>query len=200
VPNFKLASVSSLEALKPLTLQRAGRQAGVILQERSDVSLLSVLARKNAGNQFGERVRQEFDLELPEIARCETNGAVSFIWAGPKQWLVMADGAEGVVLRQRLRSALAEVASIVDQSDARSVVRISGPHAREALAKGLHIDLHPDVFRPGDTAITVISYINVHFWQLDEAPIYEFAIDRSFAVAFCEWLADSAAEYGFALS
>lgn len=86
----------------------------------------------------------------------------------------------------------------VDQSDGRVVLRISGPRARDALEKGLHIDLHPRVFGPGDTALTAISYIGVHFWQLDALPTYEFTMFRSFAIAFCEWLAEAAAEFGFA--
>jgi sarcosine oxidase gamma subunit len=40
----------------------------------------------------------------------------------------------------------------------------------------------------------------VHFWQTDAKPTYEFAMFRSFTMAFCEWLLDSSAEFGVALS
>jgi sarcosine oxidase subunit gamma len=73
---------------------------------------------------------------------------------------------------------------------------VSGPRARDALAKGVHIDLHPRVFTPGDAAITAVAYINVHFWQIDEMPTYDLAMFRSFAVAFSEWLTVAAAEFG----
>jgi methylglutamate dehydrogenase subunit D len=52
------------------------------------------------------------------------------------------------------------------------------------------------VFGPGDTALTLAGHINVHFWQLDLTPTYEFAVLRSFAASFCEWLFAAAAKYG----
>ena len=79
-------------------------------------------------------------------------------------------------------------------------MRISGPRARDALAKGVHIDLHPSAFLPGDAAVTAVAYIGVHFWQVDAAPTYEFAMFRSFAVSFGEWLVDAAAEFGVAFA
>jgi len=36
----------------------------------------------------------------------------------------------------------------------------------------------------------------VHLWQSDTAPTYDFAVFRSFAASFCEWLLDAAAEFG----
>jgi sarcosine oxidase subunit gamma len=172
----------------------------VILQERPAVSLFSVIARKGTHGQAADLVRQEFGVDLPRTPTCTKREAIAFIWAGANQWLAMAESSESRALEQRLRSSLAGTASIMDQSDGRTVVRISGPRARDTLAKGVLIDLHPSAFRPGDTAISVVAYINVHFWQVDETPTYEFAIFRSFAVAFWEWLADSAAEYGVAVT
>ena len=96
----------------------------------------------------------------------------------------------------RSRSGWSNVASVVDQSDGRTVIRISGPRARDALAKGVLIDLHSRAFHPGDTALTVVSYFNVHFWQLSELPEYEFTMFRSFATAFSHWLMEAASEYG----
>ena len=69
----------------------------------------------------------------------------------------------------------------MDQSDGRTIVRISGASARDALAKGAFVDLHQSAFRPGDAAITTIGHIGVHFWQIDEVPTYECAMFRSFA-------------------
>jgi sarcosine oxidase subunit gamma len=60
----------------------------------------------------------------------------------------------------------------------------------------LQVDLHPSVFRAGDAAITAVAHVGVHFWQLDDVPTYEFTMFRSFAIAFCEWLAEASAEFG----
>ena len=72
----------------------------------------------------------------------------------------------------------------MNQSDGRCIFRIGGPSAREVLAQGLPIDIDPRVFGPGDTALTLAGHINVHFWQVDLSPVYEFAVPRSFAASF----------------
>ena len=65
------------------------------------------------------------------------------------------------------------------------------------MAKGVHIDLHGQVFKAGDVAMTAIAHINIHLWQVDEQPTYDLAVFRSFAVAFWEWLTAAATEFGF---
>lgn len=55
-------------------------------------------------------------------------------------------------LGQRLRG----LASIFDQSGGRTVLRLSGPRARDVLAKGLPIDLHSRAFGPGSAATRTI--------------------------------------------
>jgi hypothetical protein len=48
------------------------------------------------------------------------------------------------------------------------------PVTKSASAPRLLIDLHPNGFQPGDVAITTIAYLDVHLWQLDDAPSNEF--------------------------
>jgi heterotetrameric sarcosine oxidase gamma subunit len=61
--------------------------------------------------------------------------------AGPDKWLVLAPAAEAPRLMTELRKALAETASLLDQSDGRVLIELSGSEAREALAQGTGIDL-----------------------------------------------------------
>jgi len=93
-------------------------------------------------------------------------------------------------------ASFAGLASIVDQSHGRTVLRLTGPRIRDALAKGVPIDLHPRAFKAGDSAATLVSQIAVHFWQVDDRPTYEFAVARSLAASFWHWLEASAAQYG----
>lgn len=189
---FELTAVSALKSDRP-ALDGA---PCLILEERPDVVLCDVLARKNSGSALAAHVRAEFGLELPITPKYVSRDGVAFVWAGPGQWLALASGPARGAFQERLRASLKDAASIVDQSDGRTIVRISGARARDVLAKGVLIDLHPRTFQPGHTALTIISYINVHFWQLDAAPQYEVLVFRSFAAAFCDWLKEAAAEYG----
>ena len=106
------------------------------------------------------------------------------------------DGLPPGELEARLAAVFAGLASVTEQSDGRTVLRISGPKARDTLAKGLPIDLHPRVFRSGDTGLTVAALIGVQIWQIDETPTYEIAVFRGFARSFWHFLTEAAAEYG----
>ena len=117
----------------------------------------------------------------------------ALVWAGPHQWLCMSEKPD---LVPRLAAGLAGLAAVSDQSDARTVLRVSGPRSRDVLAKGCPIDLHPRAFAPGDAALTVIAHIGVHIWQFDAAPTYDVAVFRSMAASFWSWFEVAAAEFG----
>ena len=86
---------------------------------------------------------------------------------------------------------------LTDVSHGCAALRISGPHARNLLAKGCSIDLHPRVFKPGSAATTRIAQIGCLLWQVDETPTYDLAVNSSIARSLWTWLANSAAEYGY---
>jgi methylglutamate dehydrogenase subunit D len=174
----------------------ADGEAGVTLTLRTDLALAAVTARKDRHDALARRVDDTFGLALPRTPRRTTAGPIAFAWAGPGHWLASGEGIQGEVFETQLRRELADVASVTDQSDGRIVVRVSGPRARDALSKGVLVDLHPRAFQPGDTAVTSVAHIAVHFWQADPAPTYEFAAFRSSGTAFWEWLIASTAEFG----
>jgi heterotetrameric sarcosine oxidase gamma subunit len=164
-----------------------------LVQERA---LAAVMARKDRNADLVAAVRRGFGVDLPIVPSIAAAGAISFVWAGPGRWLAIAQAMRPDVFEKQLREHLGEVASVADQSDARILVRLSGARARDVLAKGVLIDMHPRAFRPGDVALTSIGHIRAHFWQTDAAPTYEIAIMRSFAADFWHWLMESGAAYG----
>ena len=172
---------------------------GVLLSERAGLALAAVMVRKGAREALTRRVRTVFGLDLPPTSRRAALGSLAFVWVGPGHWLAVTEGGDGNSFEKLLRHDLSNLASITDQSDGRAVVRIAGIRARDALAKGVPVDLNPRVFTAGDAAVTTVGHIGVHLWQLDGAPTYEFAVFRSYAAAFWRWLIDSAAEFGVAV-
>jgi heterotetrameric sarcosine oxidase gamma subunit len=170
--------------------------AGVILARRGDCALATVSVRKNQLDALAARVREVLGLQLVHLPKCVIAGPIAFVWAGPGQWLAMGQGKEGAAFELRLRAAFGNLASVTDQSGGRTIIRVAGGRVREALAKGVPIDLHPNAFRPGDAAVTTVANIAAQVWQVDDIPTYEFIIFRSFAVAFWTWLTAAAAEFG----
>lgn len=201
--DFPLYARSGLEhLLQPGTRGEHAGEPGVAVTLRNDLALAYVLVRNGQTGDLQTRVRDRFGLRLPAVAQHADDGNVassdslSFVWAGPGRWLAKTSAQNGATLEATLRHELSGVASVIGQTDGRCVFRISGPSLREVLAKGLPIDLHPRTFGPGDTALTLLGHISVHFWQIDRVPTYEFAVPRSFAASFCEWLFAAAASHG----
>jgi sarcosine oxidase subunit gamma len=157
------------------------------------------MARNGQHDVVAQKVRQAFGLTLPVSPMCVTDGSLAFVWAGPGHWVAVADNDDASMFEARLRAHLPNCASICGQSDGRSIIRISGPRARDALAKLVPIDLHPREFGPGYAAATVAGHIGIHFWQIDVVPSYEIAVSRSLAAAMWQGLVDASAEFGIAL-
>ena len=196
------AARSSLDGLvSPGRHGRAGGPPGLVLAELGQVALASVIARKGKAAQANEACRRSFGVELPRVPRRVEGRDIELLWTGPGQWMALLrrDLPPGE-LEARLAAFFAGLASVAEQSDGRSIIRVAGPKARDALAKGLPIDLHPRAFRPGDTALTVAALIGVQIWQVDDVPTYEIAVFRGFARSFWHFLTESAAEFGYEIA
>ena len=178
---------------------RFGRQdgvAGVTLSERVGSGLATVMAWRGRGPALRAAARASYGVDLPDSSRCVHGPALAFIGTGPGQWLAVSETLAHGALAGDLGKTLGGNASISDQSDGRAVIRIAGPRARDVLAKGLPIDLHPSAFAPGSAATSVVALMGVTLWQTDDAPTYDIAVFRSLAGSFWTFLVDSAAEFG----
>jgi len=175
--------------------------AGITVADRDGIGLATVLARKGRTTALATRLNERFGLALPEGPTRAAAGAIAFAGIGPGAWLATSE-ADGNGFAAALRQAIGEFAAVVDQSDGYAVLRLDGPRLRAVLAKGVPLDLHERVFRPGDVATTLVSHMGATLWRLPDAsdgsPSFEIAIHRSMARSFWHWLSESAAEFGLA--
>jgi sarcosine oxidase subunit gamma len=170
---------------------------GVTISERVDLGLATVAVRKGTAEALAAAVRAAYATGLPSDSTVATGPTVAFIGMAPGQWFAVSERLANGALAEDLTAKLAGLASITDQSDGRAVVRIAGPRARDVLAKGLPIDLHPGVFRTGSAATSTIGHMGIQIWQVDDAPTYDIAVFRGFAESFLRWITSSAAEFGY---
>lgn len=174
-----------------------GRAAtGLVIEERTDIALASVIARRGKFDALAAAVDTAYGVTLPKGPRRTANGLFAFAGTGPDQWIASAEGAEASGFAAKLRARVGLFAAVSDQSDARLVLRLSGPRVRDVLAKGVPLDLHPKVFKPGDVATTLVAYIGVQLDRLDDAT-FQLTAPRSTAGSFWSWLSASAAEFGY---
>jgi sarcosine oxidase subunit gamma len=167
------------------------------LSERAGLALFVISAGAGKASEVTTKMASVTGLDLPlGSGRISKNG-FALIGTAPGQWLAVADSKEARALRAMLGVALKGLATVVDLSDGKAVLRISGPRARDTLAKGCSLDLHARVFKPGNAATTPLALIDCVIWQVDETPTYDLAVPTSYAESFWSWLTASAAEYGY---
>lgn len=121
----------------------------------------------------------------------------SVIWFGPQESLVTSTVRAGEELEAALRDVVAEHGgAAVDVSAQRTTLRITGARARDVLAKGCSLDLHPRAFGPGSSAQTMLGHAAVVLIPLaDDGTDFRILVRASFASYLADWLLDATLEY-----
>lgn len=194
--SFAQAERSAVHGLAlPGHYGRAG-VAGLTIEERTDLAFASIVSKRGKRFALINAVNTAFGVALPDGPRRATRGAVTFAGTGPDQWIASAEGSEAAGFAAKVRARIGPFAAVSDQSDSRLVLLLTGPRVRDVLAKGVPVDLHPQAFKPGDVACTLVSYIATQIDMLDEAT-WQLTAPRSMAGSFWSWLTASAAEFGY---
>jgi sarcosine oxidase, subunit gamma len=178
----------------------AARHRGILLAERR-IGKLEL--RGDPGDRtFMAAVGRTLDVLLPnEPNTTAARGDLVALWLGLDAWLLTCPLGEVAALADGLRTSLLDVhAAIIDVSDGRVALRLAGPNARDVLAKGCPLDLHPRVFAPGSCAQSLLAKASVLLHLLDDdpgrGPTFDLYVARSFAHYLFAWLEDAGREYG----
>ena len=155
---------------------------GVAFRVRHPLSILTVIARKGKSRDVAD-------------ALAALKGATAQ-WAGPDQYFVLAEGRGEGALYREVKAMLDGLASVSEQSHGRVVIRVAGAKARSVLTKGTPVDLHPDVFPVGTSAMTQMAHVGVHLTRVSE-DAYDLSVFRGFAESFWEWITEQAEEFGY---
>jgi sarcosine oxidase subunit gamma len=178
--------------------------AGVTLAEKT--LPVAVNLRGKAGDPaFAEAVRGALGLEPPTAPNTvAASDATALLWLGPDEWLAVrhdaAPGAEAQ-LAAKLRAALnGQHAAVTEVGESLCCIAVAGPRARDLIAKGCPLDLHPRVFGGvSHCAQSHLAKAAVTLHQVNDTPAYDLYVRRSFADYLWRWLEDAAREYGVAV-
>jgi len=147
----------------------------------------------------GAAAAEVLGIALPTTPSTLVEGSdITGIWFGPQESLVTSTAGTGAALETQLREVIAEHGgAAVDVSAQRTTVRLRGAHARDVLAKGCALDLHPAVFGPGAAAQTMLGQAAVVLIPMDAGGTdYRILVRSSFAGYLADWLIDAAEEFG----
>ena len=186
---------------RPAIATAQGAPRGVRLCERAEVGKIDLRGDPH-DRAFMAAVGRVLDLVLPtEPCTSASKGQVSALWCGPDAWLLTCPYGDVALFMTSLREALGDVhAALTEVSDGRVVLRVSGPNAREVLAQGCPLDLHPRAFAPGSVAGSVLAKTEVLLHLVGEeevgGPVFDLYVGRSFVHYLWAWLTEAGLEYG----
>jgi heterotetrameric sarcosine oxidase gamma subunit len=172
---------------------------GIMIAERRPLAMVQVAGRSDESAALRAGIEAALGV-APDTAanRTAARGTTAILWVGPRRWLVVASERDGSDLEARLRAGLAGTqAAITDLGNGRMVLRITGPRARDLLAKGSSIDFHGRAFPAGSCAQGLLGHVGALIHAVDAAPTFDLYVARSYAQTAWEWLTESAAEYGY---
>jgi len=145
--------------------------------------------------EFQERLRACSGALLPvELYRGVTQGDSHLVRVTLHQYWWIAAGSDSMVRLARELPTLAGTVTML--SAARVRIRITGPAARDVLAKGIALDLHPRAFQVGRSAQTGLHHTGVFLERTGEDS-YEIYLPRTYAESIWEWLIDAALPFGY---
>ena len=173
----------------------AKADAGVTIQIQPGLGHINLRGEPEAAG-FAGSATHALGQALPLIPNTMTLGKHRIYWLGPTEWLILTSVAGTPELVARLRKALQrQHACVTELSGGQLAMRISGPRVRGVLAKGCTLDFHPLEFEVGACAQSGLAKANILIGLIDEKPVFEIVVRRSFAEYLVLWLEHAAAEY-----
>lgn len=152
-----------------------------------------ILLRGRPSPRWREAAAAVLGVAPPEQPLTAARGpSADILWLGPDEWLVLPDTGEDIALAAAGLAAAAVGDGLPD-------LELSGPYAREVLAGGTALDLHPRAFTAGRVARTRLARIGVVLHQTADhpvsGPVYRLHVERPWAGYLWSWLADAALDY-----
>jgi sarcosine oxidase subunit gamma len=174
--------------------------AGITVGEVAHRAIINIRGDAHSPG-FAAAVKTATGADLPVVANTVImTDDVRILWLGPDEWWVAAPDAKRTELIERLRRSFAgQHTAVTDVSESRTIITMTGPAARDVLARGISLDLHPRAFGPGQCAQTGMSKAIVLLHQVDSLPSYEVYILKSFADYLWRWIGLVAEDFGMAV-
>lgn len=166
------------------------------IEERPFLGFVN-LRGKSEHSGFAAGVLKVLGCEPPTQANTvRESGDYRIFWLGPDEWLVITPTGQAGKVQTELEAALAGVfSSVVDNSSGLTLLRITGEHAGDLLARDCPLDLHPRAFKPGQCAQTRLARAGMTITALADGVGFDIIIRRSFADYIGLWLKDGLVEF-----
>jgi methylglutamate dehydrogenase subunit D len=158
--------------------------------------IASVIAAAGQTGAVAAALKKELGLELPAMGQSSSARGASLLGVQPGHWLAIKAAGGNANLAARLDKIIGSAGLVTSQSHGRSLIRLSGPRARDVLAKGTPVDLSDSACKPGMVAATQIGHVGVVV-ACTGADSFDLLVHRSFVEGFWLGLCELALEWGY---
>ena len=171
-----------------------GREStGADLELRPNYGYLNLRGDPDSG-RFMQAAQEALGQPLPAEAGAFTSGQHTIYRLGPDEWLLATPlGGEKEAAGLLEKNLARQCYSLVDVTGGQLMMRLRGPRAREVLARGCTLDLHPRAFKTGRCAQSTLAKTSMLIALADDAPTFDIIVRRSFAEYAARWLRHSGA-------
>jgi sarcosine oxidase subunit gamma len=140
-----------------------------------------------------KRLATALGADLPAEPNATSGERPRMLWMGPGEWCLLGGpaGLDAAVAK----ACGKELHHLSDVTDGRAIFAIEGPAATDLLSKGCSLDFHPQVFRPGTCAQSLLAQTRVLIERPAAAELFNVIIDRSVLAHVQGWLDFAAAEF-----
>ncbi|MEV5551559.1 sarcosine oxidase subunit gamma family protein [Streptomyces sp. NPDC052309] len=179
-------------------LAAVSRDTGGALHLAEVPFLAQIGVRLDPKGAAADAVGLVLGLQLPvEPDTVVRAGNLTALWLGPDEWLVLGPPGSRQDLESRIREAAGDAfVSVTDVSAQRTTLLVGGPRARDLLAHGCALDLHPRAFSAGRCAQTTLARAQVVLVAPEEPGAgFQVLVRSSFAGYLTDWLLDAATEW-----
>lgn len=169
---------------------------GASLQEEPYITQIGI--RGNPSNRtFTAGVKKVLDVALPtKSGLVNEKGGIAALWLGPDEWLIIAPDRDPQTLVADLEASIGDPnASVVDLSDNRTCLKLSGPNSWTVLNKVSPLDFHPRQWKKGVCASSLCGKTQAFFWQRSAEPEFYILVRNSFASYTATLLLDAMQEF-----
>ena len=174
----------------------ADGQRRLTLGEQRGWSLIQLAAFATTLAQLEQAAAPLLGAALPtRVGEAIGAGQRQLLKTGPEQFWILGPATDD--LAARLQAAVdPSTGAVTPLSHSRTRIIVEGAPARELLIQGIPLDLHSDVFRLGQFALTGLHHTPVLLLRSAQDR-YEIFAMRTFALSVWEWLTDAALPWGY---
>jgi sarcosine oxidase subunit gamma len=166
----------------------------IAIEEASFQGMITLRAYDLCSELLAETLRDIIKCEIPEVCKVCFGDETAILWMSPDELMIYVPYDDVDVIIKEIETRLVSYGHFfcVNVSDARAILRLSGEHVREVIAKGCPVDLKRNSFVAGDMRRTRIASVAVGLYRKSQKPeVFEVFCYRSYVKYLWDWLCAS---------